>query len=118
VIFNPACILAAMSNDPRTTPSKIYQSGPTELAIKWGDDVTSLFPVRGLRLSCTCAECVDEWTGEAQLSPDSVPADVHPVRTESVGNYAIQIDWSDGHSTGIYSYVRLRELADRQNAKQ
>jgi DUF971 family protein len=28
-----------------------------------------------------------------------------------VGNYAIQISWSDGHTTGVYSFRRLQELA-------
>jgi len=43
-----------------------------------------------------------------------VPADVHPLRIEPVGRYAIQIAWSDGHDTGIYPYRRLRELAERE----
>ena len=29
---------------------------------------------------------------------------------EAVGNYAIRIQWSDGHSTGIYSYEHLRKV--------
>jgi DUF971 family protein len=28
----------------------------------------------------------------------------------SVGNYAIQIQFSDSHSTGIYSFAALREM--------
>jgi len=28
----------------------------------------------------------------------------------AVGNYAIQIQFSDGHATGIYSYEHLREI--------
>jgi len=66
--------------------------------------------VRSLRLACGCATCVDEWTGQGRLDPDSVPKDVHPLKIEPVGRYAIQIDWSDGHSTGIYPFRRLREL--------
>ena len=27
-----------------------------------------------------------------------------------VGNYAIQIDWSDGHKAGIYSYEHFRQI--------
>ena len=42
--------------------------------------------------------------------PASVPEDVHPLKLETVGRYALQIDWSDGHSTGIYPFRRLREL--------
>ena len=39
-----------------------------------------------------------------------MPEDVHPLKIQPVGRYAIQIDWSDGHSTGIYSFSRLRAL--------
>ena len=101
-----------MSQDPATTPTEIRQHGPRELAISWGDGARSVFPVRALRLACGCAACVDEWTGEEQLDPDTVPQDVHPLRIESVGRYAIQIEWSDGHASGIYPFRRLRELGE------
>ena len=97
--------------DPRTTPTKIAQHGPRELAIEWADGASSLYDVRSLRLACGCASCVDEWSGENRLDPDSVPEDVRPLRIEPVGRYAIQIEWSDGHSSGIYPFRRLRELA-------
>jgi DUF971 family protein len=32
------------------------------------------------------------------------------VRIDQVGNYAIQLHWSDGHSYGIYSWEYLKEL--------
>ena len=63
-----------------------------------------------LRLACCCAQCVDEWTGEGRLDAAAVPQDVHPVRIQPVGRYAIQIQWSDGHDAGIYPFERLREL--------
>jgi ATP-binding protein involved in chromosome partitioning len=102
-----------MSETHRTRPSEIRQAGPQVLSIRWGDGVESNYPVRPLRLSCACAHCVDEWTGECRLDPATVPEDVHPTQIQSVGRYAIQIAWSDGHDTGIYSFERLRELADR-----
>lgn len=34
---------------------------------------------------------------------------------EGVGNYAIQPTFSDGHSTGIYSWDLLYDLARRQD---
>jgi len=98
------------ADDAVVTPAKIRQSGPGELAILWQDGVESLYPVRELRLACGCAACVDEWTGEGRLDPASVPEDVHPLKIESVGRYAIQISWSDGHETGIYPFERLRAL--------
>jgi ATP-binding protein involved in chromosome partitioning len=102
-----------VSNTAATTPSEIRQAGPHELAIRWNDGVESRYAVRDLRLACACAQCVDEWTGEYRLNPASVPDDVHPTRINAVGRYAIQIQWSDGHDTGIYAFDRLRELGDR-----
>jgi DUF971 family protein len=97
---------------PATTPTRIAQRGPRALAITWADGVESVYDVRALRLACACAQCVDEWSGEGRLDPGAVPEDVHPLRIEGVGRYAIQIAWSDGHQTGIYPFRRLRELAD------
>jgi ATP-binding protein involved in chromosome partitioning len=94
----------------RTTPKAIRQAGPRTLEIEWGDGRTSRYDVRDLRLACACAVCIDEWTGAERLDPASVPEDVHPVRIEPVGRYAVQIEWSDGHASGIYPFERLREL--------
>jgi ATP-binding protein involved in chromosome partitioning len=100
-----------LPHDDSTTPRKIAQKGPRELSILWADGAESVYSVRALRLACSCASCVDEWTGENRLDPSTVPEDVQPLRIESVGRYAIQIDWSDGHATGIYPFRRLRALA-------
>lgn len=103
-----------MPDDERAfTPAAIQQQGPRALGIRWADGVESVFDVRELRLACACAQCVDEWTGEGRLDPAGVPEDVQPVKIEAVGRYAIQIEWSDGHATGIYPFRRLRDLADR-----
>jgi ATP-binding protein involved in chromosome partitioning len=96
--------------DPASTPTSIRQQGPRELAIDWSDGRVSLFDVRELRLACACASCVDEWTGENRLDREAVPEDVRPRSVRAVGRYAIQIDWSAGHNTGIYPFRRLREL--------
>ncbi len=101
-----------MSTSETQIPAQIRQHDPRTLSIVWADGVESLLDVRALRLACGCAHCVDEWSGEALLSPTSVPEDVAPMGIESVGRYAIQINWSDGHSTGIYPFERLRKLAD------
>ena len=98
------------SDETRHTPRRIAQQGPRQLAIVWADGVESVYDVRALRLACGCATCVDEWTGHGRLDPETVPEDVHPRQIKPVGRYAIQIDWSDGHDTGIYPFERLREL--------
>jgi ATP-binding protein involved in chromosome partitioning len=100
-----------VSDDLDVTPTRIAQKSPRELSILWADGRESVFDVRALRLACACARCIDEWSGRAMLDPASVPADVRPLQIRSVGRYAIQIDWSDGHDSGIYPFRRLRELA-------
>jgi ATP-binding protein involved in chromosome partitioning len=67
------------------------------------------FPARELRLQCPCAACVEEMTGRPVLDPASVPMDVAPRRVSLVGAYGLRIEWSDGHSTGIYPFARLLE---------
>ena len=93
-----------------TTPTKIEQKGPRQLAITWADGEQSIYDVRELRLACACAHCIDEWSGQSRRDPASVPDSVHPKRIEPVGRYGIQIEWSDGHDTGIYPFERLRGL--------
>jgi DUF971 family protein len=55
--------------------------------------------------------CVDEWTGKRKFVSLLLPPDFRPLEINPVGNYAIQISWSDGHTTGVYSFRRLQELA-------
>jgi len=80
------------------------------LSIRWSDHHQSLYPARDLRLACRCAACVDEWTHRSLLMPERVPVSVKPLAIDVSGNYAIHIDWSDGHNTGIYTYDYLREV--------
>lgn len=89
---------------------KIEQLGPHTLGITWTDGHESRWRLADLRRACPCASCVDEWTGKPLLDPASVPDDLSATRVESVGRYALTIAFSDGHSTGIYTFPRLRAL--------
>ena len=99
--------------DPRVEPLEI---GPTEdearLRITWKDGAASEYVPREVRLLCPCAGCVDEMTGKRTLRPDRVDDSVHPTAIHYVGRYALQFVWSDGHSTGIYTFEYLREIGD------
>jgi DUF971 family protein len=66
-----------------------------------------------LRFECPCANCVDEITGHRTLKRGSIKPDIKPMKVEPIGNYAIAIKWSDGHSTGMYHFDRLYEIACR-----
>jgi len=93
-------------------PVRLAQEGRDTLLVRWSHGHEGRHRVRALRLACRCAQCVDEWTGQPRLAPDSVPADVHPETIEPVGLYGIQIRWSDGHDTGICTYETLAELCE------
>jgi DUF971 family protein len=82
------------------------------LAIRWDDGHRSTYGGQSLRLACRCALCEDEWTSERRITAGSVPSDVALLETRPVGRYGLQLDWSDGHNTGIYTFDRLRELCE------
>lgn len=102
-----------MSDADRHLPTRIEQHDTRTLAIGWADGGESLIDVRALRLACGCAHCIDEWSGQPLLEASRVAVDVAPRGIEPVGRYAIQIEWSDGHNTGIYPFERLRTLSDQ-----
>ena len=80
------------------------------LAIQWDDGHRAVYEPLPLRLACRCAHCEDEWTGERRLQVSPVPPDVSLLEIKPVGRYGYQLYWSDGHSTGIYTFERLRAL--------
>jgi ATP-binding protein involved in chromosome partitioning len=92
----------------RLTPYRISRSD-AGLTIEWEQGAPGRFhPARALRLACPCAECVEEMSGRPLLRPEAVPLDVAPRTVQLVGTYGLRIVWSDGHSTGIYTFDALR----------
>jgi DUF971 family protein len=91
-------------------PRELKQAGADALEIAWSDGHRSVYPVVYLRRACRCAGCVDEWTGEALLDASSVSERVRPIEITPVGRYALSIGWTDGHSTGIYTFEYLRSI--------
>lgn len=89
---------------------KISQLDSRSLAITWSDNTNNTFDVVELRRKCPCASCIDEWTREQLLKPEHVPESVRPITVESVGRYALNIKFNDGHGTGIYTFAMLRNL--------
>lgn len=85
------------------------------LTIRWADGAETAFSAANLRRACACAGCVNEWTGERMLKPESVPNDLTIEKIGIVGRYAINPQFSDKHETGIYSFKYLREIAERQS---
>ena len=86
------------------------------LEVNWDDDSSDRFPLRQLRIACPCAACVNEFTGERILDPETVPADVRPTGVDFAGNYGLKIEWSDRHNSGIYTWEHLRRLSQPKDA--
>ena len=86
-----------------TDPERIERVGDHALRILWGDGHDSLYTWDLLRASCPCAACREG----TPLRPGS---SVRPVELKPVGRYAMAIRWSDGHTTGIFSYDFLRSI--------
>lgn len=87
-------------------PAEIDVDGAEGVTITWEDGQTSHYDAEALRTSCPCASCRDiRDRGMAVVATGVVP-----VAAELVGNWGLQITWSDGHSTGIYSWEFLQAL--------
>ena len=104
---------------PSTDPEHIAISKSKGIKIDWKDGHTSSYELTYLREQCPCATC----TGAHGTPPTTKPAPslfpmykptLKMVDVESVGNYAIRIVWSDGHSTGIYSFEHFRHICPCQ----
>jgi DUF971 family protein len=106
--------------DQRKKPAgvKVHVTTGEGVEIAWSDGHASRYDFPYLRDHCPCATCNDERLKKdqqvAQHGSNSILPMYKPkVKAKSataVGNYAIQIDFSDGHTTGIFSFGHLREI--------
>ncbi|MBE2202465.1 MAG: DUF971 domain-containing protein [Anaerolinea sp.] len=84
------------------------------LTITWSDGQAGHYPFAGLRAICPCVTCKgghDNMGGPPDVDVLYVTKN-EGVTIESihtVGSYALQIVWSDGHDTGIYTWDYLRQ---------
>jgi DUF971 family protein len=101
---------------------KIHVSSGAGVDITWADNHTSHYDFAYLREECPCATCNEKRDQEQQnsgaksaapISSPALPMFKPKIRAQSasqVGNYAVQINFNDGHNTGIFSYEHLRAI--------
>ena len=97
------------------TPSAIElhkKSGLLELA--YGDSERFQLSAEFLRVHSPSAEVRGHGQGQEVLQTGK--RDVAIVAIRPVGNYAIRLDFSDGHNSGIFSWPYLRELCLEQES--
>ena len=108
----------------KPTEVQVHVSTGAGVYITWGDGHTSHYDFAYLRELCPCATCGEERRKTVEMEekmgaavggskPASLPMFKPKPKARSakaVGHYALHLDFTDGHSTGIYSFEYLREI--------
>jgi DUF971 family protein len=106
-----------------TDPEHIAISKSKGIKIDWKDNHHSEYALNYLRDRCPCATCTGAHGTPPRRAEAETPFPMFKPRltmlgVEPVGNYAIRINWSDGHSTGIYSYDHLRRICPCEECRE
>jgi DUF971 family protein len=108
-----------MPDDPRTEPAsvKVKLTTGEGVEIEWQDGHRSHYTFAYLREQCPCAACRERRAKGQDVSPSKVVTPLplykeaaRAVQAEAVGNYAVRFAFSDGHTTGIYSFDYFRRI--------
>lgn len=91
-------------NMPRPTEIKLHQRSRL-LELSFDDGKTFQLPCEFLRVYSPSAEVAGHGPGQEVLQTGK--RDVEITGVEPVGTYAVQLSFSDGHDTGIYSWDLL-----------
>jgi DUF971 family protein len=103
-----------------STPKKLNLKRDEKLEIIWQDGKVSNYPISMLRTMCPCAACKEVRAEDKprrsllNVLPGNFADPLSVKSAKLVGNYALQIEWSDDHGSGIYSFDFLRELDDKR----
>ena len=101
-----------MSEQP--TEIKLHQQSRL-LEITFSDDVGYQLPFEYLRVYSPSADVSGHGPGQEVLQIGK--KNVGVTALVPVGSYAVQIDFDDGHDTGLYTWEYLYELGKNQPAK-
>ena len=98
-----------ISNHVSDTPTEVRaEREQRSVRVQWKSGHESVFLFDYLRGYCPCAVCQGHNAGPKKYVPP--PANLGLSSIKPVGSYALQFQWSDGHSTGLYTFEYLREL--------
>ncbi|MEQ1826338.1 MAG: DUF971 domain-containing protein [Pirellula sp.] len=98
-------------------PTALKLTENRSLEIQWSDGIKMDYPFGVLRSACPCATCREKKRAESNKpkgllqvlsASETVPLAVTEMRP--VGNYAYNINFSDGHGSGLFTMELLRSL--------
>jgi len=98
---------------PLPTEITLHQASRA-LEISFADGKSFRLPCEFLRVHSPSAEVRGHGPGQETLQTGK--KDVTITAVEPVGQYAIQLRFSDGHDTGIYSWDLLYEYGNQQES--
>ena len=84
------------------------------LEVDFDDGVTAALPAELLRVESPSAEVQGHGPSQKKIVPGKRQVGIEAV--EPVGNYAVRIRFDDGHETGIFTWLYLRELHEHEDA--
>ena len=96
---------------PHPTEIKLHQRSRA-MEIAFSDGKVFRLPFEFLRVYSPSAEVRGHGPGQEVLQTGKKAVDI--LGLEPVGSYAVQPSFSDGHSTGIYSWEYLYHLGENQ----
>ncbi len=97
---------------PAPTEIRLHQKSRV-LEIAFADGRSFRLPFEFLRVYSPSAEVRGHGPGQEVLQTGKRDVDIRTL--EAVGSYAVQPVFSDGHSTGIYTWDYLYELGENQD---
>jgi len=103
--------LKALDQSQDTNAAPLITNNISAMQIELPDTEAVQLSAPFLRKKCQCALCVNELTGESMLAPQSVSDSITIEKITTIGRYAVNISFSDGHSSGIYPYTVLLDYA-------
>ncbi len=83
------------------------------LSVSFNDGSTAQLSAELLRVESPSAEV--QGHGSEQKKTIFGKQDVKIINIEAVGNYAVRLQFDDGHETGIYSWVLLHDYGMRKD---
>jgi DUF971 family protein len=105
----PVRVRSRCLEQPFPAPETVEVDRARSVTLTWLDGHVSRFGLEQLRTACPCAFCRSlRERGAPSWPRPGTPQELRAEGAELVGNWGLQLRWSDGHETGIYPWSLLR----------